>query len=108
MVGAESEVRVILVRGGHPDVAGQPRGAALVPQRRVAGDVDEQLITDGVGVLVDEFDKDSYLGAFEQLRSLGDVREKCRLSAKKRFDLEAVGGVRYRRLYERLFCNDRD
>jgi len=66
------------------------------------GDVDEQLVADGVGVLVDQFDKDSYLNAFKQLRALGDVREKCRLSAKKRFDLETVGGVRYRRLYERL------
>jgi len=70
------------------------------------GDVDELIREDGVGVLMDRFDRDEYLDAIRQLANLGDISERCRESAKKRFDLATVGGVRYRRLYERLFCKD--
>jgi glycosyltransferase involved in cell wall biosynthesis len=70
------------------------------------GDVDELIRDDGVGVLIDNFDRESYVDALRRLSELGDIDEKCRISAKSRFDLQSVGGVRYRRLYERLFCND--
>jgi len=70
------------------------------------GDVDELIREDGVGVLIDRFDRDAYLEAIKQIVSLGDITDKGRESAKRRFDLATVGGVRYRRLYERLFCKD--
>lgn len=70
------------------------------------GDVDELIREDGVGVLIDRFDHDTYLDAIKQLGSLGDISEKCRESAKKRFDLKSVGGVRYRRLYAKLLSRD--
>jgi glycosyltransferase involved in cell wall biosynthesis len=70
------------------------------------GDVDELIREDRVGVLMDRFDGDAYEKALHNLESLGEVGEKCRRSAAERFDLRSVGGVRYRRLYERLFCKD--
>ncbi len=72
------------------------------------GDVDELISEEGVGVLVDGFDNESYLKAIKQIRELGDIGDKCRKTALKRFDLETVGAPRYRRLYENLFCNDSD
>ncbi len=72
------------------------------------GDVDELVEREGVGILIDTFDRDAYVNAIEKLKLLGDISEKCRETAHNRFDLETVGGVRYRRLYQRLFCKDRD
>lgn len=68
------------------------------------GDVDELIKEEGVGVLIDSFDRETYLIAIKKLKELGDISNKCRVVAKKHFDLETVGGVRYRRLYEKLFA----
>lgn len=70
------------------------------------GDVDELIAAEGVGVLTDSFDREAYVAAIDRLKSLGPIAEKCRETARRRFDLAAVGGVRYRRLYERLFSED--
>ena len=66
------------------------------------GDVDSLIKEDGVGILVRGFDHDNYFEALSQLKALGDVRERCRESAKAGFDLENVGGKRYRRLYQAM------
>jgi len=66
------------------------------------GDVDSLILDDGVGVLIEKFDRDEYIAAIEQIKALGDISEKCRASAKARFDLEMIGGERYRALYRRL------
>ena len=66
------------------------------------GDVDRLILDDGVGVLVEGFDRDSYSNALYKLEQLGDISDKCRETARLRFDLETVGGVRYRRIYENL------
>jgi len=66
------------------------------------GDVDELIATDGVGVLIERLDADGYRAGFEKLRGLGDIAERCRASARERFDLTTVGGERYRRMYRRL------
>lgn len=68
------------------------------------GDVDRDISEDDVGVLIDDFDHETLTSAVRRLREMTDVRDRCRDSARKRFDLVTVGGVRYRRLYERLFC----
>jgi len=70
------------------------------------GDVDELIQTENVGLLIDEFSIDAYQNAIFRLRRLGNIGHHCREVALRRFDLEAVGGVRYRRLYERLFCKE--
>lgn len=68
------------------------------------GDVDRDIGEDDVGVLIDDFDGDTLAAAVNRLRGLTDIRDRCRDSARKRFDLKSVGGVRYRQLYARLFC----
>lgn len=69
------------------------------------GDVDELIAGDAVGVLIERFDREAYLEAIKRLKGQGNISDHCREIAKKRFDLDAVGGTRYRRLYKRLFCN---
>jgi hypothetical protein len=36
------------------------------------------------------------------LRAEGNLAERARASAERRFDIERVGGAKYRRLYARL------
>jgi len=72
------------------------------------GDVDELITSEGVGVLLRSFDDDEYIKAINQLHSLEDIGARCREVAHRRFDLETVGGFRYRRLYDRLFCERDD
>jgi glycosyltransferase involved in cell wall biosynthesis len=67
------------------------------------GDVDELIRTENVGLLIDNFEPAAYQNAIYRLRRLGNIGQRCREVAQRRFDLERVGGVRYRRLYERLF-----
>lgn len=73
------------------------------------GDVDEQLIEDKVGVIIKDFSADSYnkaVGEIDDLRSAGDLAEKCQKSAMERFDIEKIGGARYRKLYRRLLTKE--
>ena len=70
------------------------------------GDTDELLMGERVGVVFREFTEPDYrqaLRAVEDLRRDGRLAERCREVAQRRFDLESVGGVRYRRLYRRIF-----
>jgi len=66
------------------------------------GDVDTQINEDHVGVLIDRFSDQDYREALEHLADMGDIRERCRAAAEARFDLKAIGGTRYRRIYRRL------
>ncbi|MBS1792992.1 MAG: glycosyltransferase [Acidobacteria bacterium] len=69
---------------------------------------DTTLLTeaDETGVVLENFGPEDYRGALEKLDALiadrGQTAARCRASARRRFDLEEVGGTRYRRLYERL------
>jgi glycosyltransferase involved in cell wall biosynthesis len=76
-------------------------GVPIIANRGV-GDVDELIDANGVGALLDGFDKPSYRKALSHVEHLGDIREKCIATAVREFDLGAVAGERYRRLYERL------
>jgi glycosyltransferase involved in cell wall biosynthesis len=69
------------------------------------GDLDEVIEGDRVGVQVRRFDEESYRAALrsaELLLSDPGVRDRCRECARRRFDLQTVGGPRYRRLYRRV------
>ena len=66
------------------------------------GDVDEQITANGVGTLVTNFSRDTYLNALADVAALAGSAERCKETARREFDLETVGGVRYRRLYSRL------
>lgn len=69
------------------------------------GDVDEVIEGDRVGVVLRDFDDESLMRALrevEALRAEGGLAERARESAERRFDIERVGGAKYRRLYARL------
>ena len=76
-------------------------GLPIISNRGV-GDVDKLIEDNNVGVMVDDFTVGSYLKAISEIEALGDVREKCRDTAARDFDLHHVGGHRYRRLYKRI------
>ena len=72
------------------------------------GDLDELIEIDKVGVAVNEFDEENYLQALKDvdiLRAETGFGDRCRKSAKSRFDLVEVGGKRYRKLYGKLMKN---
>lgn len=75
-------------------------GLPIISNRGV-GDVDELIIDNKVGVLLDDFTSDSFVAALESVDTLQDIGRRTRESAKE-FDLVEVGGERYRRLYSRL------
>ena len=69
------------------------------------GDVDKVIENDRVGVIIHEFNREAYLWALyevENLRRNENIADRCRASADSRFDLEKVGGIRYRQLYRQL------
>lgn len=66
------------------------------------GDVDALITENSVGVLMDDFDEGSYKEAIRKVLQMGDISERCRSVAREHFDLESVGGARYRRLYQKL------
>ncbi len=66
------------------------------------GDLDAILTTHGAGVLVRDFGQAAYrqaLLAAQKLLQEAGVQDRCRALAQRHFDLETVGGLRYRRLY---------
>lgn len=66
------------------------------------GDVDSLIESNSVGALVRGFSEKEYLQALDEAGELHDVSTRCRNTAKRLFDLEHVGGDRYRRVYRRL------
>jgi len=78
-------------------------GLPIIANRGV-GDVDALIEDNGVGVLLDDFSEASYVKALEDPASLGDISARCRETARRHFDLNDVGGKRYRQVYSRL-CN---
>ncbi|MFN0279631.1 MAG: glycosyltransferase [Pyrinomonadaceae bacterium] len=69
------------------------------------GDVDALISEHGIGVIVERFNLECYLDSLTAARALGNIRQQCREAAETVFDLETVGGGRYRRLYRRLLGN---
>jgi glycosyltransferase involved in cell wall biosynthesis len=73
------------------------------------GDTDHILLSDRVGVVVGDLSKRAYDEAVRELEGLladPELAERRRRSAYERFDLERVGGERYRRLYRKLFLSE--
>jgi glycosyltransferase involved in cell wall biosynthesis len=73
------------------------------------GDLDEQIETDKVGVMIREFNPEAYTEALHAIAELKDdekLAERCRESARRRFDLARVGGEKYRRLYRNLLSQN--
>ena len=70
------------------------------------GDTTELTEADETGVVIDNFSPEDYRNALEKLDKMLEnkaaLADKCRASARHRFDLFNVGGERYRRLYRKL------
>jgi glycosyltransferase involved in cell wall biosynthesis len=66
------------------------------------GDIDDLIMHNGVGVILDDFSTASYVNALEEVRLAGDIKSRCRQVASTQFDLKTVGGERYRRLYREI------
>jgi glycosyltransferase involved in cell wall biosynthesis len=92
--------------GASPTKVGEYLAAGLpVVSNTGIGDTDDWLESDGVGVLVGDIGDAALQDAAARALTLADtpaVAERCRRVAHERFDLITVGGVRYRRLYDRL------
>jgi glycosyltransferase involved in cell wall biosynthesis len=106
---AAADEAISFIKAGYSKLSCSPTKipeylAAGVPviSNRGVGDVDELLESNRVGVLVDQFDREHYLSVLKQIKDMGDVRESCQETARRMFDLETVGGVKYRRIYNRL------
>lgn len=79
-------------------------GVPVIANRGV-GDVAELIEAHKTGAVLGGFDEQSYLAALaeiEELEKTGDLREKCRATARREFDLEKTAGAKYRRIYKRL------
>lgn len=76
-------------------------GIPIVVNRGV-GDVAEVVEKYQVGAVIDDFSSASYKKALANLNDFGDLNGKCREAAKEEFDLEEVGGRKYRLLYKKL------
>ena len=76
-------------------------GVPVVANRGV-GDIDELIGDNGIGVLVDDLSSESYRRAMQSIDEMGKVGETCRTFAMMEFDLETIGGKKYRRIYSRL------
>ncbi len=108
-----SDVGLSFVKAGYATASRSPTkipeylacGLPIIANSGV-GDVDALINDNGVGVLVSDFSRESYAAAVEGIKELGDVSQRCVETAHREFDLQTVGGERYRRLYRRLLGED--
>lgn len=73
------------------------------------GDLDALIEREKVGAVLSDFTEKDYAAALQTVNALlenENLRERCRRTAYEHFDLEAVGGARYRRVYRELL-NDK-
>jgi Glycosyl transferase 4-like domain len=68
------------------------------------GDIDDVLVTNRVGIILENFDRSAYIRALDEIEQLAadtGTRQRCRDVARQSFDLGTIGGARYHRLYLR-------
>jgi glycosyltransferase involved in cell wall biosynthesis len=80
-------------------------GVPIISNRGV-GDVAEVIEAAQVGAIIEDFTPESYEKALQKVQDMGDLSEKCRLTAEREFHLEKVAGAKYRLLYSKLFGED--
>ena len=84
-------------------------GLPLIVNDKV-GDTKEQVEDDRTGVVIGEFSASEFENALkkiDEIRADGESIQRSKDSAEKRFDLEKVGGARYRRLYSKLLAESK-
>jgi len=68
------------------------------------GDIDDLLVTNRVGITIENFDRKAYIRGLRELEELAadtGTRQRCRAVARQSFDLGTIGCARYHRLYLR-------
>lgn len=70
------------------------------------GDVDKLINGTQVGALLEDFNIESFSNSFDKLEELGDIADHCRQTALEQFDLEQVGGERYKRIYSKMLWRE--
>jgi glycosyltransferase involved in cell wall biosynthesis len=68
------------------------------------GDIDDLLVTNKVGIVIENFDRKAYIRGLRELEELAadsGIRQRCRAVARQSFDLGTIGYARYHRLYSR-------
>ena len=83
-------------------------GVPIITNRGV-GDVAEVIEKHQSGAVVEDFSRESYIESLRKIAELcqtSDLHENCVTSAKEEFDLEVVGGTKYRLLYKLLMVDD--
>lgn len=111
-----ADVALSFIRPSYSKISSSPTklaeylaaGCVVISTSKI-GDCDEQLNENNVGVLLaDTSDASLEQGlksAFE-LAAEPDIENRCFATVKKLFDLQEIGGLRYKRLYQRLFLKD--
>ena len=104
-----ADVGLSLIRSSYARQASSPTkfaeylaaGLPVISTRGV-GDVDTEIEQARVGVVVSGVDRAAFASAcreIDELRRDPALPERCRHHARVRYDLETVGGERYRRIY---------
>lgn len=104
-----SDVGLSFVKAGYATASRSPTkiaeylasGVPVISNRGV-GDVDDLMDERKIGALLDDFNVPSYRKALAEIEGTDDVRQRCMDVAATEFNLESVGGERYRRIYRRL------
>lgn len=107
-----AEIALSIIMPSFSKIASSPTKLAeylaagcVVLSSRGIGDGDAQLTSHRVGVILDKFDDESIAQALNQANALAaepDTVDRCRRVARDLFDLDTVGGPRYRSLYDRI------
>jgi hypothetical protein len=107
-----AEIALSIIKPSFSKIASSPTKLAeylaagcVVLSSRGIGDGDAQLVNHRVGVILDAFDDASIETALKQAFALAaepDTPDRCSRTARELFDLNTVGGPRYRALYERM------
>lgn len=108
----EADVGISFIKASFSKIASSP---TKIPEYLAAGlpvlsstgmgDTDEILSSDNVGSLIQEYKPANFEQMLDELDDLlvdPALSERCKASAKARFDLKQVGGVRYRQVYDRI------
>jgi glycosyltransferase involved in cell wall biosynthesis len=106
---AAADFAFCFIKPGHSKLASSPTkiGEFLASGLPVLcnsgiGDIDDLLITNRVGIVIEGFESDAYIRGLSELQELAadsETRQRCRTVARQSLDLGTVGCARYHRLY---------
>lgn len=112
-----SDVAILFIKACYSKLSSSPTkigeylaGGLPIISNSGVGDLDLMITGDNVGVIFNNFSEKDYskaLDDFNKIMENKELQNHCREVAYKYYDIESVGRIRYRRLYERLFNNNK-